>query len=133
MLTAFGPDLKAYHAYVDHAGVLQGDVLHQIATLAANHWYVVEAELTMESSIGAGDGIYRVWLDGTLIYEITTLRLTDPAWIGQPVVGGNGVPLDIADVYFQHYEVGDQVNFSGSFDEYRYWDNVTFSNQKRGP
>jgi len=131
-LATFGTDLKAYHAYVDQNGVLQGDALHQIGHLVGNQWYVVESQLTMESSIGAGDGIFRVWLDGALIYETTTLHLTDPAWIGQPVVGGNGTPLDLADVYFERFDVGDQTDSTGNFAEYRYWDNVAFSTTRIG-
>jgi hypothetical protein len=35
-------------------------------------------------------------------------------------------------VYFQRYEFGDQVNYSGTFDEYRYWDQVAFSSTRIG-
>jgi hypothetical protein len=70
-----------------------------------------------------------VWLNGILIYESTTTRWTDRACIGKPLPGGNGTPLDAADVYLAHLLVGQQVNdnSNSAYDEFRYWDNVTFS------
>lgn len=93
-------------------------------------WYTLETQITPETSIGAGNGIFRVWLDGALIYEKTNVQWTDPAWVGQLI---GGTPLDLADIYFERVEVGEQVNYNiGSFDEYRYWDRVAFSTKRIG-
>jgi hypothetical protein len=109
-----------------------------IATgLLPKRWYTLETQVSFETSIGAGDGIFRVWLDGVLIYSITDMRLTDPAWIGIPIPGGNATPYELADCYLRYVYVGEQVNLSGyiqgTFDEYRYWDNVAFSTKRIGP
>ena len=119
-------------AYVDQNGVLQGDVLHQVATLTGDRWYVVEVQLTMESSIGAGDGFTASGWTVVLFYEDTTLQLDRPCldWSASPN-GGNGTPHDLADVYFERFDVGDQTDSTGNFDEYRYWDNVAFSNHAK--
>jgi hypothetical protein len=96
-------------------------------------WYTLETRVTPETSIGAGDGIVRAWLNGALIYEATDQRWTDPAWIGIPIPGGNSTPYELADCYLNYVYVGDQVNLNlGSFDEYRYWDNVAFSTKRIG-
>jgi hypothetical protein len=103
------------------------------APLLPRTWYTLESELVPETSIGAGNGEMRVWLNGALIYEATQLKWSDPAWIGNPLPGGNGMPLELGDVYFDRVEVGSQVNLNaGSFDEYRYWDNVAFSTKRIG-
>jgi hypothetical protein len=102
-----------------------------VDTLLPRTWYTLETQLTPETSIGAGNGIVRVWLDGALVYEKTDLQWTDPAWIGQPMA--NGTPLELADVYLERVEVGEQVNYMiGTFDEYRYWDKVAFSTKRIG-
>jgi hypothetical protein len=51
---------------------------------------------------------------------------TDPNWLTDTTK--YPVPFDPADIYFEHFMVGNQVNLDqGSFDEIRYWDNVEFS------
>ena len=100
-----------------------------IATgLKGHQWYTLEVFQQMESAIGRNDGILRVWLDGNLIFEKTTMTWSDPLWVGNT---SNPVPFEAADIYFEHFLVGNQVNRNdGSFDEYRYWDNVEFSTQR---
>ncbi|MDQ6770244.1 MAG: Ig-like domain-containing protein [Gemmatimonadota bacterium] len=128
-----GSKLWVNTGYVPQSG-LQVDTQQVIfAQLLPRTWYTLESELVPETSIGAGNGEMRVWLDGTLIYEATQLKWSDPAWIGNPLPGGNGLPLAPGDVYFERVDVGSQVNLdAGSFDEYRYWDNVAFSRKRIG-
>jgi hypothetical protein len=79
-------------------------------------WYTLETQITPETSIGAGNGIIRIWLNGALIYDITDMKLSDPAWIGIPVPGGNSTPYELVDAYLAYVYVGDQVNLmAGSF------------------
>ena len=100
-----------------------------IATgLRGRQWYTLEVFQQMESALGRNDGVLRVWLDGNLIFEKTTMTWSDPLWVGS---ASNPVPFEAADIYFEHFLVGNQVNrYDGSFDEYRYWDNVEFSTQR---
>jgi hypothetical protein len=102
-----------------------------LGTVAGRRWYTLEIEQRMNSSISATDGIVRVWLDGVQVYENTAVTWTDPNWLGNPVVG-TGLVLDPADVYFQRFDFGDQVNSTYAYDEYRYWDNVAFSSTRIG-
>jgi hypothetical protein len=105
------------------------DDVRTVATLAtgmqANRWYTLEVFQQMESAIGKADGTLQIWVDGKLLFEKYNLTWTDPAWVGDM---SNGVPFEASDIYFEQYLVGQQVNWNlGSFDEYRYWDDVAFS------
>ena len=104
--------------------------LEPIATLVGNRWYRLEVQQRLESSVTASDGIFRVWLDGVLVYDKTDFKWIDPAWSGTPLPGGNGTPWDMSDAYFEGWSVGDQVNYSGTYDEYRYWNNVAFADHR---
>lgn len=87
-------------------------------------WYTLEAQQTNESSIGAGNGVLRIWLDGTLVFEKTNMRFSDPAWTHNQ---------SIDDIYWDTFMVGQQVNlFGASYNEYRYWNDVAFSSQRIG-
>ena len=112
-----------------------------LATIAPSTWYTLEVFQQLESSIGGADGILRVWLNGTMVFEKTTMQWTDPGWVGATgdytgswsnPGAGQGVVMDAADIYSQRFYVGDQFNWSGVWDEYRYWDNVAFSTQRIG-
>jgi hypothetical protein len=127
LVTMFGDGLFWNGVMVAQNSANNIDIMARLATITPGQWYTIEKQITPESSIGAKDGVVRIWLNGNLVFTKTNMQWTDPAWIGQPVPNGNGTPLQASDVYFQRYEVGDQVNYSGTFDEYRYWDNVTFS------
>jgi hypothetical protein len=98
-----------------------------IATLEGNQWYTLEVEQTMESSLGAKDGVLRIWLNGTKLFEKATMSWADPAWVGDTT---NSVPFQASDIYFETFLVGDQVNWTGTYDEYRYWDNIAFSTRR---
>jgi hypothetical protein len=107
------------------------DDVRTVATLAkglsGNTWYRLEMYQQTESAVGRADGVLEIWLDGQLVFNRSNMTWSDPAWIGSL---DNGVPFDGSDIYFERFEVGDQVNWNeGGFDEYRYWDNVQFSTQ----
>ena len=128
-----------YHLSVGSSYRLQDGTVRirdvNLITMSGKTWYTLELQVTMETSIGAGDGILRLWLDGVQLYSITDMHLSDPAWIGQPIPGGNSTPWDPADYFLKDLYVGEQVNLSGNvgtFDEYRYWDNVAFSTKRIG-
>jgi Bacterial Ig-like domain (group 2) len=101
-----------------------------LGTIAPRTWYTLEIEQRMNSSISATDGIVRVWLNGALLYENTTVTWTDPNWLGNTVAGAQ--VLDPTDVYFERFDFGDQVNSRYTYNEYRYWDNVAFSSKRIG-
>jgi uncharacterized protein YjdB len=87
-------------------------------------WYTLEVQQTTESSIGAKNGILRIWLDGKMIFEKTSMSWSDPTWTKDQAV---------EDIYWDTFMIGQQVNiFGASFDEYRYWNNVAFSSQRIG-
>jgi hypothetical protein len=95
-----------------------------------NQWYSLEVFQQMETAIGRADGILRVWLDGRLLFDRTNMTWSDPKWVGDL---SNSVPFEESDIYFEHFMVGDQVNWAdGDFNEYRYWDNVEFSTRPIG-
>jgi hypothetical protein len=102
-----------------------------IATgLKGNQWYTLEVFQQMESELGGSDGVLRVWLNGELLFEKTTMTWSDPLWVGDT---SNSVPFEASDIYFMGFLVGQQVNrHDSSFDEYRYWDNVAFSTKRIG-
>jgi hypothetical protein len=128
-----GSDLRVVSFYVPVSGFVADRSDYIARDLLPRTWYTLETQVTPETSIGAGDGIVRVWLNGALIYEITDMKLSDPAWIGIPVPGGNGTPYELRDVYLDRVEFGNQVNLNGGgFDEYRYWDNVAISTKRIG-
>jgi hypothetical protein len=130
----FGDQLHIDAVYEPQAGNTdEVRTYGQIASgLKPNTWYTLEVQQTTESSIGAGDGILKVWLDGRPVFRKTNMRWSDPAWIGQPVEGSAAV-LDPADLYWDTFMVGQQVNLNkGAFDEARYWDNIAFSTHRIG-
>ncbi|HEX2693791.1 MAG TPA: Ig-like domain-containing protein, partial [Gemmatimonadaceae bacterium] len=93
--------------------------------MQGNRWYTLEVYQVMETAIGRADGVLRVWLDGTLVFDRANMTWTDPNWLTDTKYGKL---FDPADIYFEHFLVGNQVNRdTGSFDEIRYWDNVELS------
>jgi hypothetical protein len=110
------------------------DDVRTVASLATNlegnRWYTLEVYQKMESALGRADGTLQVWLDGKLVFSNNTMTWSDPAWVGDM---SNGVPFTASDIYFEHFLVGQQEqNNKGTFDEYRYWDNVEFSSRRIG-
>lgn len=112
----------------------KADDVRTFATIATgmkgNKWYTLEVFQQMESAIGRTDGVLRIWLDGEEVFSNSTMAWSDPAWVGNR---SNRVAFSASDIYFEHFLVGDQVNWhGGSFNEYRYWDNVEFSTRRVG-
>jgi hypothetical protein len=84
-------------------------------------WYSLEIEVQTNTPVadpGPFDGIFRVWVDGALVYQNTTIKIN----------GNCTTP-------FRYFSVGRQTN-RGSYmvvDEYRYWDDVVISTSYIGP
>jgi hypothetical protein len=120
VVTLFGTNLQVTNGYVPQDKNSTYEVMTpELATLSTGRWYKLETQLTLNSKPSASDGIFRLWLDGVLLYENTNLRWSDPAWAVKP-----------GDQKFQSFRVGQQVNSAGRYDEYRYWSNVTFSTKR---
>jgi hypothetical protein len=45
-----------------------------------DEWFKVEIELAASSSTGSPDGVYRLWINDTLVWEYTNLQLSACAW-----------------------------------------------------
>lgn len=121
----FGPDLVLDSFFEPRPG--ESDTYRTLAkfpnVLEPRKWFTLEVQQTMESALGAGDGIIRVWKDGVLLFEKTTMRFTYAGWTDQSV----------DDMYFETFLVGQQVNtLTLAYDEDRYLDNVSFSSQRIG-
>ena len=80
----------------------------------------LEVQITTNSSLGANDGILRVWKDGVLVIEAT-----DVVWL----TSSNPFEKFLFGQQTQH----GQNDASVLFDEYRYWDNVALSTRRIGP
>jgi len=94
--------------------------LISITALTAGVWHTVKAQLKINSSFTATDGIARFWLDGNLLYEDTARRWSDPAWVGVE---------NPANYVWNSWGVGYQAqrNVGGGVDEYRYWNNLSWA------
>ncbi|HEX6750645.1 MAG TPA: Ig-like domain-containing protein [Longimicrobium sp.] len=116
ILTSFGYALKFSGGYVGTDGRAVEVMSPELGTLQPGRWYQVEMQITLNSAYTSSDGIVRIWVDGRLLYEKTDFRWSDPGWTYSPSAQR-----------FRYFMVGDQVNYNGTFDEYRYWDNVSLS------
>ena len=116
VLTMFGTQLRLDNGYVPARGPSVVTVSPLLTVLQTGRWYTIEVLVTLNSTPASDDGVARVWIDGAMLYERTNLRWSDPAW-----------PPQSAPQRFGYWLIGDQVNSSLAFDEYRYWDNVTIS------
>jgi hypothetical protein len=83
----------------------------------------------MNSAMSAHDGIVRLWVDGALVANDTTVLMTNPTWTREPV--------------WREWAIGEKrrsadwngladISEGGSIDERRYWDNVVFSTSRLG-
>ncbi len=86
-----------------------------IATVNFNQWYRLEIQTTINSGATTSDGAIRVWLNGTLVYQNSAIAFMQHA----------GPSENFTDMGF-----GYQVNASLLYDEYRYWDSVSFSSYR---
>jgi len=90
--------------------------------MQADTWYTIETQMTINSTPSSNDGIFRLWINGALIYEKTNWSWTDPNW-----------GVNFANFGFHFFSVGDQVSYTqGSFDEIRLIDDVAFSTKRIG-
>lgn len=80
-------------------------------------WHRLKLQIRLPTSFSATDGIYRIWLDGALVFDNkNVLKLTDPRWTDEP-----------STYKWVSWGFGWQMDAHVAFDEFRYWDNVTFS------
>jgi len=79
-------------------------------------WHRLEIQLKMNTTFAAQNGVFRLWLDGKLIYDRSNMRWTDPLWTEDP-----------ATFNWPGFGFGDQMQAKVAYDEYRYWDNVIYS------
>jgi hypothetical protein len=92
---------------------------YNVFAFQAGAWYNLQIQVTMNSRPGAADGVTRVWINGTLVYEKLNevyVEAGDPAttrwnWLtaGHQREGSSG---------------------ESSISEVRYWDNVQFSTSR---
>jgi uncharacterized protein YjdB len=94
--------------------------LFRIGSISYGRPFSVEAQITANSAPGVPDGIFRVWLDGTLAVDQTNVE-----WIDPQSAGTN----------FSRFLFGQQTQMDAAttFDEYRYWDNIAMSTMRIGP
>jgi len=83
-------------------------------------WHKLEIQLKINSTFAAKDGILRIWLDGAQVYNRTDMRWSDPLWTENP-----------STYKWSDWGIGYQMQSSTAYDEYRYWDNVTFSKTRQ--
>ena len=89
-------------------------------TFGDGEWHKINVYLKMDSSPGAADGIYEMWLDGIKEFEATDIpwrRVGDPDPMGwnECSIGGNmsNVWADLADKAEQWYQVDDFKVYNG--------------------
>lgn len=117
---AVGPNGIAYSG--GDAGILQ-----------PRKWHTVEMQTTMPTVAGKPDGILRLWIDNALRLDVPNWNITHASWIGArgPSAGsGAGGVMTPADIFFNIYMVGDQLQTDQPFAEKRYWNNPTFSTKR---
>jgi hypothetical protein len=101
------------NAYVGRTQI----VYWELAYLDYDQWYCLELEIKANTP-GASDGVFRLWINGTQVWEKTNadMRGTYTTGIGHIRVG----------------EQADRTNYT-PVDEYRYWDDVVISTSLIGP
>lgn len=121
-LTSFGPQFnfvfQPSQAWTEALGT--GPTLYidtAIAKLTAGAWHHLKVRLVVNSSFVATNGLVQCWYDGILILDHSAL------WVGASWVG----TYDPTKYVWDDFGVGDQVSAAGAVDEYRYWDNLSFS------
>jgi len=87
--------------------------------LTLKTWHEIIVQVRPDSAFGAGDGIFRLWFDGVLIFESTTMKFTSADWTDDP-----------ATYQWVDYRIGQQVNGSTKMVEDRYLDSLIFATTK---
>jgi hypothetical protein len=109
VITMYGTAMSITNGYVSQSGATVEEKGPTVPVMfLPGRWYKIETQLTLNTSFTAKDGVYRCWID--------------PSWTASPTAQK-----------FRYVLFGDQVNSSGRYDEYRYWDNVTFSTVRVAP
>jgi hypothetical protein len=111
-------------------------LINGIAELKFDQWHLVEMEVKAKSGLGASDGILRLYIDGTLVFE----RKTFPVG-GAPCRSGSTklCPAFPDDTIFPsaitRIEIGNQSDRSNfnPVDEFRFWDGIVISDAYVGP
>jgi hypothetical protein len=85
-------------------------------TFSFDTWHHIETEMEANTP-GVADGVIRVWVDGTLAYEMTDAAM---------FVSGT---TD----FYDGIRFGDASDSSTPYDEYRHFDDVKISNYRVGP
>ncbi len=91
-------------------------------------WHRLETQVTMNHAVSSTDGVIRLWIDGKLVYQDLTVRLTDPRAKGQPVWREWAIGVDRNSADFGSVP---DISEGGSISEVRYWDNVTFTTTRK--
>jgi hypothetical protein len=85
-------------------------------TLQQNTWYWIEMYAKMNTANGNSDGIYRVYVNGIQVIEVTNAR-----WLQ---ASGDKIGT---------FLTGDQTSDGGSgYDELRFWDSLAFATRRIG-
>jgi hypothetical protein len=100
---------------------------HGVVRMA--RWHRIETEVRLNTNGSASDGILRLWFDGTLTFEDSTIRFTDPAWLGPARWGSWSIGSRRRSSDFDGMT---DLTDTGKIDELRYWDNVAFSTTRVG-
>ena len=92
-------------------------------------WLRIETQVTMNKTIESHDGVIRLWVDGTKVFEDTTVRFSDPAFGTAPswrtwAIGTDRQSADAMDF-------APDLSDGPWFDEIRYWDDVAFTTVRR--
>lgn len=91
------------------------------AAVATDTWHEIEAQVTINSALGVDDGIIRVWLNGSLIYEkLDYSPIKD-------IADGD----DLTSLRFG-YQTQSTRAANGGLDDLRYWDDVTIATERVG-
>jgi hypothetical protein len=132
VMVMFNHGIQVQTGYIANGTLYYGGGPARTEPIQGRRWHTVEKQLTMNSTLDSADGIMRLWIDGDLVIDKTDMRYTDSDMIRRGVPNGNGTLMEIQDVAFNSFAVGDQMQCDFEFDEYRYWDNVQFSTKRIG-
>jgi len=116
-----GPPSTLRLSWLSQGGACHGsspqDYMGSVYDINWDTWYSLEIEAQLNTPVvdpGPYDGIFRVWLNGTLRWERTDAKIN----------GNCTTP-------FTFYSIGRAAE--GVVDEYRYWDDVKISASQIGP
>jgi len=115
VLTLQGSQLEVTN-WANGPSNLPSDYTYTPAFITKGQWHRLDIQLKVNSTFAAQDGILRIWLDGAIVYDRTNMRWTDPLWTEDPTT-----------YKWEAWGIGYQMQSPSPYDEYRYWDNLTFA------